>query len=55
VNVYRTLFILFSIVEFAGWHSKSDKDNQFDGGWKGNGTISRTTIDLNNILYFYSI
>jgi hypothetical protein len=25
----------------------------FDGGWFGNETIPRTTIDLNHILYFY--
>ncbi len=30
-----------------------DADNLFDGGWFGNETIPRTTIDLNNILYFY--
>ena len=30
-----------------------DKDRMFDGGWSGNDTIPRTTLDLNNILYFY--
>lgn len=30
------------------------KDELFDGGWFGNITIPRTTIDLNNILYFYN-
>ena len=31
-----------------------DKDRMFDGGWSGNDTIPRTTLDLNNALYFYS-
>jgi len=30
-----------------------DKDDLLDGGWSGNDTIPRTTIDLNNILYYY--
>ena len=30
-----------------------DKDRQLDGGWSGNDTIPRTTLDLNNIMYFY--
>ena len=30
-----------------------DKDRMFDGGWSGNDTIPRTTLDLNNTLYFY--
>ena len=25
----------------------------FDGGWSGNSTIPRTTLDLNHVLYFY--
>jgi uncharacterized protein (DUF362 family) len=32
-----------------------DRDDLFDGGWFGNETIPRTTIDLNHILYFYSL
>jgi uncharacterized protein (DUF362 family) len=31
-----------------------DHDELFDGGWFGNETIPRTTIDLNHILYFYN-
>ena len=27
-----------------------DKDRMFDGGWSGNDTIPRTTLDLNNAL-----
>ncbi len=27
----------------------------FDGGWSGNSTIPRTTLDLNHVLYFYDI
>ena len=30
-----------------------DDDRLFDGGWSGNDTIPRTTLDLNNIMYFY--
>ena len=30
-----------------------DKDRMFEGGWSGNDTIPRTTLDLNNIMYFY--
>lgn len=32
-----------------------DRDRMFDGGWHGNDTIPRTTLDLNNIMYFYSL
>lgn len=32
-----------------------DKDNLFDGGWQGNKTIPRTTVDINNILYYYNL
>ncbi len=28
-------------------------DHMYDGGWSGNDTIPRTTIDLNHALYFY--
>ena len=28
-------------------------DHMYDGGWSGNDTIPRTTLDLNNALYFY--
>ena len=31
------------------------KENLYDGGWYGNETIPRTTIDLNHILYFYDL
>jgi hypothetical protein len=31
-----------------------DRDDLFDGGWFGNETIPRTTIDLNHVLYFYN-
>jgi hypothetical protein len=31
-----------------------DGDDLFDGGWFGNETIPRTTIDLNHILYFFN-
>jgi uncharacterized protein (DUF362 family) len=31
-----------------------DRDDLFDGGWFGNETIPRTTIDLNHILYFFN-
>ena len=27
----------------------------FDGGWSGNDTIPRTTLDLNHVLYFYDV
>ena len=30
-----------------------DRDRLFDGGWSGNDTIPRTTLDLNHALYFY--
>lgn len=30
-----------------------DKDHMFEGSWSGNDTIPRTTLDLNNIMYFY--
>ena len=30
-----------------------DRDRMFDGGWSGNDTIPRTTLDLNHVLYFY--
>ncbi len=30
-------------------------DNMFDGGWSGNDTIPRTTLDLNHALYFYHL
>ena len=29
-----------------------DSDNLMDGGWSGNDTIPRTTLDINNALYF---
>ena len=29
-----------------------DTDNLMDGGWSGNDTIPRTTLDINNALYF---
>ena len=29
-----------------------DRDNLMDGGWSGNDTIPRTTLDINNALYF---
>ena len=29
-----------------------DADNLMDGGWSGNDTIPRTTLDINNALYF---
>ena len=29
-----------------------DKDKLMDGGWSGNDTIPRTTLDINNALYF---
>ena len=32
-----------------------DRDDLFDGGWFGNETIPRTTIDLNHILYFFNL
>jgi uncharacterized protein (DUF362 family) len=32
-----------------------DGDDLFDGGWFGNETIPRTTIDLNHILYFFNL
>ena len=28
-------------------------DHMYDGGWSGNDTVPRTTLDLNNVLYFY--
>lgn len=28
-------------------------DSMYDGGWSGNDTIPRTTLDLNHVLYFY--
>lgn len=31
------------------------RDKLLDGGWYGNDTIPRTTIDLNNILYFWDL
>ena len=30
-----------------------DRDGLFDGGWSGNDTVPRMTLDLNNIVYFY--
>ena len=30
-----------------------DRDNHLDGGWSGNDTIPRTTLDINNAFYFY--
>ena len=32
-----------------------DRDLLFDGGWSGNDTIPRTTLDLNHALYFYDV
>ena len=32
-----------------------DRDHSFDGGWSGNETIPRTTLDLNHVLYFYDV
>ena len=32
-----------------------DKDRLFDGGWSGNDTIPRTTLDINHVLYFYDL
>ncbi len=32
-----------------------DKENLYDGGWSGNDTIPRTTLDLNHILAFYNL
>lgn len=32
-----------------------DKDHLFDGGWSGNDTIPRTTLDINHVLYFYDL
>ena len=32
-----------------------DRDRLLDGGWSGNDTIPRTTLDLNNIMYFYRL
>ena len=29
--------------------------DMFDGGWSGNDTIPRTTLDLNHVLYFYDL
>ena len=31
-----------------------DHAGMFDGGWSGNDTIPRTTLDLNHVLYFYN-
>lgn len=31
------------------------RDPLLDGGWLGNQTVARTTIDLNNILYYYDL
>ena len=30
-----------------------DKDRMLEGGWSGNDTIPRMTLDLNHVLYFY--
>lgn len=30
-----------------------DKDRMLEGGWSGNDTIPRTTLDLNHVLYYY--
>ena len=32
-----------------------NKDRLFDGGWSGNDTIPRTTLDVNHGLYFYDL
>ena len=33
--------------------SLANDDGMYDGGWSGNDTVPRTTLDLNNALYFY--
>lgn len=50
-NVVESLLIRFL-------HQPSkllDKDHLFDGGWLGNDTIPRTTLDINHALYFYDL
>ena len=47
-------FVQASMIRVLRQPSKLlDKDRMFDGGWSGNDTIPRTTLDLNNIIYFY--
>ena len=48
---------LRSVLGFAGRALRVpshivDRDNLMDGGWSGNDTIPRTTLDINNAFYF---
>ncbi len=42
-----------AVINIMGELAKAFGDSLLEGGWFGNQTIPRTTIDLNNILYFY--
>jgi uncharacterized protein (DUF362 family) len=49
VNAWQSIYL-----KVCGRFSRYlDGDDLFDGGWFGNETIPRTTIDLNHILYFF--
>ena len=46
----------FKILKFLyGTSCRFGKDNLFEGNWYGNKTVPRTTLDINNIIYFYNL
>ena len=49
----RTQASVLKALTYASRVSKDD--NMYDGGWSGNDTIPRTTLDLNHALYFYDL
>jgi uncharacterized protein (DUF362 family) len=51
VNTWQTFCLKF----YGRLARHFDGDDLFDGGWFGNETIPRTTIDLNHILYFFDV
>lgn len=46
----------FQLTRFLyGISCRLGKDNLFEGNWHGNKTVPRTTLDINNIIYFYNL
>lgn len=54
-SLWQNRWQRWSLLGLAAISKLLDKENLYDGGWFGNETIPRTTLDLNHILYFYDL
>ncbi len=56
-NMSQSLFlgILRRVARLLPIAGNEAAAGMFNGGWSGNDTIPRTTLDLNNALYFYDV